>query len=55
MQIAAEDNFIILLLIFRENKPLPFHVNHLLTDDSHEMSNLIFSEKKKKKKCLLQM
>ena len=27
---------------------MTFHVNHLLADDSHEMSSLIYSEKYKK-------
>ena len=34
------------LFFFRENV-LKFHVNHLLADDSHEMSHFIFAEQLK--------
>ena len=35
----------IFLFIFQRKQVLTFHVNHLLADDSHEMSRHVFSEK----------
>ena len=37
------------IFIFQRKRVLTFHVNHLPRYDSHEMSRLVFSEKKKKK------
>ena len=34
-----------LFFFFQRKSDLAFHVNHLLTDNFHEMSSLFFSEK----------
>ena len=53
IKIAADDTLIFLLLFLEENKAWSFMWILCLAEDSHKISSLIFSEKKKKEKVFM--